>query len=375
MRLHPVGTFFYPPIFVQSSVVTYLAMNTLDSAGDGTQLVGNVIIDGFESGPKTLSAAGGGKIIIRTGATTWNNAASNLRVGIQNIDDSGSLIIGDGTYQVYADVAGGSGVLSNASEAAITMTNGSIDLSHGSFVSMVFECTARGGSDSTRLTAISADYTHTTGRLLPIVYENTGSGWTTKTTSALFVAYLRFDDGTLGWLLGCSPLVLSTSVSFNMNTGTADEYGNLIVLEQPMTVLGVFVFLNVSSGANFEVCVYADPLGSPSIVASKTVSSKYLRNSGSNYANILFDVPLQLPVGMYGVTIRPTTSNDITMTYITYRDVDLQYMIWCGANRAVRRLDNSGPFGYISPDSIFMLHLIGSHVGVPVGSAGYNLGV
>lgn len=376
MRLHQTGTFFHPPIFIQNSTLfTTSPISTIDAVGEGNQFIGNIVLDSFDPGPKTLSAAGGGKIIYRSGATTWSNAGSNLRIGIQNIDASGSLIIGDGTFQVYGDVAGGSGIIVSSGTSEVPMTSGSIDLYHSSLVSMCWQCTSRGGSDSTRVGYISADYAHTTARILPITYSNTGSGWTVATLNGVPSSYIQFDDGSLGWFLGQSPFTVAGNVTFNVNTGTADEYGNYVVLTQPMTVVGVLAFLTVTSGAAFNVCIYSDPLGSPSLVWAQNIADKYIRSGGANYAHIMFDDLIQLPAGAYGITIKPSLTPDVSVYYVTYRDTSLKKMLWLEETIAIRRLDNSGAFSLSPADSICMLHLIGANVGVPVGSASFNLGV
>lgn len=327
------------------------ASSSLGAAGRQVHLIGQVYLENPTGGSKTISSSGG-IIAWRTPSVPiFSNAGTQLDIGIQDLDMtiSATPARGDGTMDVSATLIGGTDSLGSSGTKEIAMETGSKTISHGDFIAVAFNMVSRGGSDSVPVSASQqGDYTDGT-RVIPCVSTVTSGTWSTLTNGTPQVTIV-FDDGTVGWLVEALPPVSQSNISYNSGS-TPDEIGNYIKLKTKIRIVG-FVFENIASNnsATFDICVYTDPLGSPSLAASKSIDPDQMGTSAGT-AIYMLSTPLVIGPGEISVTLKPTTTNNITAYY--YQVLTPKYMRCFGVHEddlyAVSRTDGSGAFaGYNS---------------------------
>lgn len=317
-------------------------LQTLDAANEGLQFLGHLFIDGRATG-KTFSSAGG-KIHFMAGATTFANAGTTLRVGIQDISaTAGTPARGDGTFDTYKDLVGGTDTITANSYNTATMANGTKTLSHGDLVAISFKLTSRGGVDSVVLQGMGC------GQL---------SNWpqvTAESSAAAFTgaqnapnAIIEFDDGTLGWIFGTFPVSSSvTNLTYDVNS-SPDEYGCPLRFPRPVTIDGLWAFAQFVPSGPTEILLYSDPFGTPTLVSGASVSydADMIQAAGNRLSHFLFPAPVTLAADtMYIVTIRPTTADDVIANYFTVANANFLKAMPGGTYATyASRTNNTGAF-------------------------------
>ncbi len=352
------------PLFVHNSS-TALTNITLNAAGETTCMIGHLVLENPEGGSKTLSAAGGGSIVWRSGTTTFANAGTTFKVGIQDVSTATSPAQGDGTFDVEASFTGGGGGVTSGAVQTSVMTSGTKTIAHGDLIAITFAMTARGGADSVIVNANHPGIYGSTPNM-PTVTDNTG-GTYAKTSTALPNAYILFNDGTIGWLYG-APFVSASvaSVAFNSGTATADEYGNIIYPEATYKASGVSLTIFLAgASSDFELILYSDPLGTPVAERTVTIDATQVGATATAQIEALFSSPYTLKANTtYAVTCRPTTANNVTNYYFDANNATGAKAGLCGnSHYACRRLDNSGAFsdynGGTAKTRMMLISLIG----------------
>ena len=371
------------PFWGFASSATITQWQPINATGETVHMCGQVMLENPNGGSKTISAAGGGKIIWRSGTTTFADAGTTVGIGLQDLSTASSPAQGDGTFDVSASfTGGGGGITANAFQTS-TMTSGSKTLSQGDPIAITFAMTARGGSDSVAVVNAANNNSQILGgALFPCVTDNT-SGVYARQVGSIPNAVIVFDDGTIGWIIGSALQSPATALQYNANTGTADEYGNLINLPCGFNAIGIGggnVLLNNSSDC--ELLLYSTPFGTPTVeritIADATQIS--VANNALNFA-YLFSSPFLLkPNTDYAVTLRPTTANNITIYYKDTLDSVTGRSGPPNSNcYAVRRLNNTGAFsdynGGTAKTRMMSLWLIGSYLGQDTRFASYKLGI
>ena len=352
----------------------------LDAANEEVIFIGRVWLPG-RTGTKTLSAAGGGSIWWMPGAATitFANAGTTMRIGVQDVNAAaGPPGRGDGTDDVYADLVGGTDTITALTFRDTAMTSGTKNITHGQLVAVSLRLTARAGADLVRVrnaTGLSA----ASPNHLPTVTTNLGAYASANGTPLLV---FDFDDGTLGYFYGSwvtSTGAMATVRTYNTGS-TPDERGNIIYLPGPINVDGLYavVFASAGSGPDFELCLYSDPLGSPSLIEAVAVDESTIASAGGAR---LVRAPLAAVQSLsantaYGITIRPTTANSIspyefdvaaTGHWSAHSMGDACYQI--------TRSDNAGAFSGSTTSRIFC-GVIGCGIGDGFSArARYQLGI
>jgi hypothetical protein len=119
--------------------------NILDAAGEYFHCYGEMYW--ADGGSHTVSAAGGGSIIWRTGATvTWSDGPAEFRVGIQDLSTTMNPLRGDGTWDVYRAMTTATDTLTGSTWFQSVMNNGTKTIAHGDYIVIALEAiTASGG--------------------------------------------------------------------------------------------------------------------------------------------------------------------------------------------------------------------------------------
>lgn len=357
--------------------------STLNAAGETCYCVGNIVLENPLSSSKTISAAGGGSIVWVANTVIFSNAGSTFKVGIQDVSTASSPAQGDGTFDVEASFTGGGGGISGGGINTSVMTSGTKTIANGGLVAITFSMTARGGTtDSVNVAHHHEDLTLGLCRM-PVVTNNT-TGGVTRVSNALPVCYILFDDGTIGWIFGTYFVTTAiNSISYNSGSATADEYGNL--LYNPFTfyatgigTLGTFA----SASADAELLLYSTPLGTPVVERTVTIDATQL-GAATGVAKTVYMLPTPFLLKAnteYGITLRPTTANNVTMYYI---DTSSSTGGKTGSPNsncyAIRRLDNTGAFsdynGGTAKTRQMSIYLIGIHAEQGINLCSGQVGV
>ncbi len=277
----------------------------LNAAGQTIYAVGNLYFPA-QTGSKTISSAGG-RIFWNTSASVvFADAGSTLSVGIQDVNASG---INDGSFDVQGDLVGGTDTIGSTLCIDTAMESGTKTIGFLDLVAIGMTLVSRGGADSVPVNR-AAGSTQPFGRTY---------GITNGVRSANVPQFLiKFDDGTYGWLLNAQLMynvALGESLISFGSGATPDEYCAVIELATPMQICAFgFPLDSIATGDTFEMLVYSDPLGSPSVVSTFTPDPDQMLTAGIIFAPLT--TPLDLDANTpYGFAVRPTTAGALNWQY------------------------------------------------------------
>lgn len=371
----PVRNFFH----------TGTTATTMNLATEESFTVGQIVWKGGTSGAtKTISAAGGGRIFWNTSTVTFANAATNLRVGIQDVTAAG---LNDGTFDVYADLVGGTDTIaSNALQNTLMETN-TKTLTYGNLYAVGMEMTARGGADSVTVDRVTG------GSLASLASASPYSVHLGAKSSAICCFAIRFDDGTYGWLENAPLLtnstisavgsVPSTGVAFNSGS-SPDEYVMGVSLPFKARILGATMFIDgVATTDPFEVRAYLDPFGSPTLIETLPHPSDPDHHMGGGVLGLftaMLAAPYDLSAGsVIGFAARPTSTNNISVGFhdLTSGFDGLKNLQVFSSVKIGGRTDLTGAFSEIQAYHLPEITLIvgGMDDGVGGGSKFHAIGI
>jgi len=347
-------------------------MNALNESVAG---IGHLHLEGGP-GTKTLSAAGGGAIVwANSGTPVFANAGTTLRLGLQ--DASLVNFMESGTFDVYADLVGGSATIPTNGWLTTVMTSGSKTLSHGDVFATAWKMLSRAGTDT-----VSAQRTYAfpwssglgynfSVAVWPHGAHNTGTG--NSRQEEIPVAFIRFDDGTYGWISGTAPCMQpsgSNSAFSGISTATTpDEYAAVVALSFRATI-SHFAFLpnNLSGTTNFSVSILSDPWGTPTDIPGMPVAWSAQKLYQVQNAAVLIShlpTPLTVEAGVpVAVSWWPTASSSnfsyfaVTSGYGAILKKALPFSV----AKVAARTDHTGPFVETSVDHFPLLGLYLSHL-------------
>jgi hypothetical protein len=354
---------------------------TLNATGETCFMIGYVILENPVGVSKTISSAGGGAIVWATSTTTFSNGNTTFKVGIQDVSTASSPAQGDGTFDVEASFTGGGGGISGSAVQTSVMTTGTKTVAHGDLIAITFSMTARGGTDSIVIRTSHPGIRNTT-MIMPVITANTGGTYANITTQSPN-AYIRFDDGTIGWIYGSSFVAQGvTTTTYNSGTGTADEYGNIVNYPFTFKALGIGGVTAISgNAADCELLLYTDPLGTPAVAKTITLDATQIGGTVSAEFSYLFSSPFEMKANTnYAITVRPTTTNNISVYSSDTNTTDGGATGPPNANcYAVRRLNNSGAFSDwnlgTAKTRLVYIWLVGSYVEQGVNQCNGQVGV
>jgi hypothetical protein len=294
-------------------VPTAATIGTMDATTEKVALFGYCYIDGRPGSSKTISAAGGGSISFRTGTTVFADGGSTVEIGIQDMSTSGPAQP-DGTFDVSRVLTGNAvSPITTAAFNTIAMTggSGSKSISHGQLIAIVFDMTARAGSDSVIIQGTTGVGLNnlTTGQMgLPGANVFVGSWGTTGTALGPF-AIITFDDGTLGYLDGTVPAIRSDTAAFS-DSSNPDEYCEIFQVPFDCKVDALYASLLQPSSAttsDFTITLYSDPTGTPASMGSTVVLAEQFLNAAFFNPGIVATLAAEVDLAAdtdYAVAIR-----------------------------------------------------------------------
>lgn len=266
MALQSITGGFVPigPRIVSSPSAGFNSIS-LTAANQAVIYIGRIVT--ADGGSHTIDTTGSSSIGWRSETTTFASGSTSVSVGLAAVDTSNgpparavnsSSVI---TFDVAAVFAGGGGGINLGWQTSVP-TTGSKTIANGDLVAFAVQMTARGGTDGA---IVSFPQTLSTTNLSrPSVSTFTGSY---IARGGLPDCVITFSDGTLGWFEGSDVFSTVTARAFNSGSATK-EYGQLYQLPFPVKVCGIYGYATI--GADTDVVLYSDPLGTP--VAQKTAS-------------------------------------------------------------------------------------------------------
>jgi len=308
--------------------------STLNATGHSVTLIGKVIFS-EGSGTKTISSAGG-HIYFPLGTTTFAAVGSTIRVGVQDVAATG---LEDTTFDVYADLAAGTDLLTSNVVAKIAMETGSKNITNGDIVAFSMEFTNRVNPDSVVITRRSA--IGTWPALMPYLTQDTGAGIAKVTTQPPQIA-IQFDDGTIGYM---SDLIPTNTSAVTLTIGVGAESGLIFTLPINAELTAVFSLLGVASNADFNAILYSDPLGTPIIEDTVAIDASFTTGTTSlSTFHIDFPNSTLLKDTPYAIVLAPTVTN-ITMHLLVFNHSELRKITPLGENWTYgTRAGGVGPF-------------------------------
>lgn len=320
----------------------------MDAAGESNTYIGKVFLEGA-TGSKVISGAGAGKIRWRTGSVTFADAGTNVRVGIQDVGVDGKE---DGTFDVYADLVGGTDTISASANQLTTMETGTKTITHGDTIAVSIEMTAKGGSDTVTVTGFITSFgVNNHNSNFPYKTFDSGSG-PSKSGNGIIGCTIEFDDGTLGWI---EPVALiqgwtSSPPTKTVNTGTTpDEIAAVFQVPFECRISGGYMYVgSIASTDNFEIVLYSDPLGTPVVEQTVTVDPDFTGGMVTALPYyVTFTAETLSPNTWYALAVRPTTANSITVGYLDFEtgNDDYKKVLPFGTNvKLAGRSDQTGAF-------------------------------
>jgi hypothetical protein len=327
--------------------------STLDATGEIIAFIGRIYIDGRPGSAKTISAAGGGSISYRTAAVTFANAGTSVSVGIQDVASTASPGQPDGSFDVVsAALVGGGGLITANAWQTVTMTGGtgSKSITHGDLIAVVIDMTARAGADS-----VIVSSTVGTGAGGMTAYSNhfAAAAWSTGTEQTPTVL-ITFDDGTIATLDGGSIINTTTFNTGFAAASTPDERGEIFQVPWDCKIDAIWGYCGATDlDSDFSLKLYADPLGTPSALATIAVDPLTLSNNGAS-STTFGRYPLAAEVELtrntdYAVTMLATGTTNSVIALVTLANAAYR-ALWPGGTtlNSATRSDSSGAFSAVT---------------------------
>ena len=323
----------------------------MDAATDKTAMIGRVYINGRPGSAKTISAAGGGSISFRTGTVTFANAGTTLDLGIQDVDAAnGNIARPDGTFDVKRTLTGGADTISSNTWTTFAMTGGtgSKSIAHGDLIAVVWDMTARGGSDSVALTVGSQ-----VAGTFPVTNEFQSSAWRTTSVGEPNVL-ITFDDGTLGIIDGAIPFSQALQVEAYTDSNNPDERGIIFQVPWDCKIDGLWANVGISGApADFTLALYSTPFGTPAAIsgASFTVLAEQL-SAASAQSFTPFSLASEIALTRntdYALAIKADSTGQVRLNSYIFGDTAHRAFLPYPSVAKVTRNNGSGAFTAESP--------------------------
>lgn len=279
---------------------------TMDAAEEAIIFIGQIKTS--DGASHTLDTSGSSAIVYRTGAVTFANAGTTVKVGIAPVDmangpparaSNAANVI---SFDVSCDMTGGGGGVTANAWQTKTPTTGTKTIANGDLVAVAVQMTARAGADSVVVpTPNGGNQPH-----LPQVTSYTGGSY--ANAAGLPNCIIVFSDGAIGYFFG-GEVVGGAASTRTYNSGSATkEYGQLFDLPVPLTLTGLYAWIDPDNDA--ELILYSDPLGTPVAERTITIDANTMSAASPRRGLWLFPTPYILkPYQKIGAVLKPGASN------------------------------------------------------------------
>lgn len=311
---------------------TLTANQICDATGESATAIGQLHI----SDKGASKSMAGATLWFRTGSSTFANAGSNFRVGIQDLAATG---LEDGTFDIYKDFTGGGGVLLSNTWQGHVLNTGSKTVSHGDLIAISFEMTVRAGVDSVGI-QYASNSVPASSKGFPYGTVDTGAG-PTKSTTVLPIALIQFADGTFGRIDNS----WAWTDPDQDTASTTNQTGIYFVAPFTGTIDKVIfgVTDSVATTDMATITFWGTPLGTPTSLATLSVQGQN-RATVSAVRNefFRFPTPISVTAGLeYAITVH-TTVGSINTAFVNLgtgnsamRKITALGENWCRCNRTL----------------------------------------
>lgn len=343
--------FLYPEVTYADTLGGGANTGTMDAAGEKYALIGQLFIEGRPAGAKTLST---GKIWFRTGTCVFADVATTLDIGIQDVAiGAGPIAQPDGTFDVKTTLTGGAGLTTVAVNSP-AMTSGTKSMTHGDLIAVVFDMTARGGTDSVTVLSCDRNIVRSADTQLPVTNAYIAAAWQTAATvgaGRVPNVAIEFDDGTLGWL-DMAPAFTAIATELFSDSTNPDERGLIFQVPWDCKIDELWAICGrTDANSDFTLKLYSDPLGTPTLLASVAVLAE---NMGAATTQGFFTGLLASQISLtkntdYAVTLLATGTSNARLATNTFFDEKFRKM-WNGGT-TVKKATRDGSTGAFTAET------------------------
>ena len=314
-----LGHTYFPTLWpgINGGLINQTTLFTLDATGEKAATIFQIPADGNIT-----------KLGFRTATVTTGDT---LKVGLYTVDASG-----DPTATAYKGmVAGTQAILATEDNTYFNVTLGTQATSvvKGDIVALVIEYNSY-VAGSMVITGLGSTSTVFSGFPYGDLYT---ASWVKQNNT--FFATIGYTGDVYYPTLGILPVASggASSIVYNLDTATFDEYGIHINIPVPARAVGIWVVPALAAGADFEAILYQGTTALKTIAydgdgAVSAVARQFF---------LFFPTTQDLTANTdYYIAIRPTTVNNVTFYYFTAPSVAAaaQFHGGAGAYR-VKRLD------------------------------------
>lgn len=332
-------TFMQPRELVGWAIATGIlaSAGTMDAQDEKVAFIGYTRLANNATN-KTFSNSS--SILWNAGTTTFANAGTTLRVGLQDISTSaGPPVEPDGTFDVYDDLVGGTDTITSGSWITSTMSSGTKTISHGDLIAIVLHMTARGGSDSVIARSIVGTYgTHNN-----LTHAFT-TAWSVGSSQPL--AILSTDDGTLGCIDG-GHIGIPTAYTAYTDSTNPDEYALAFQVPFNCTVDMLTAFINyVGATSDATITLYSDPFGTPTTMQSVNILGEQSASANAGRYGYYKIPETELNANTdYAIGLKATGAGNLILYHYLLPDASYRSILSGGTNLGeCTRNNGSGAF-------------------------------
>ena len=244
---------------------------TLDATGEYCAVIGRISIAG-KATSKTLDTTGSSSIrFFVASGPVFDNASSVFTVGFQGVDKTtGFPVRPNGTWSARSVITTAANTTPTLTTTSATghvaiPTAGTITLSHGDEVALVFEMTTRAGTDS-----VIMNGTWFAAKQYPAVVANT-TGSVAGVSSSVASAVVTFSDGTVGSISGFLP---GAAAALTWSDATnPDEQGLIFQVPFACKIDAIaFPMRLVDATSDMQFDITSTPLGTPASIISGPIA-------------------------------------------------------------------------------------------------------
>lgn len=218
---------------------------------------------------------------------------------------------GDPTGAAYGGCAYGTSSIQPVSNTYDVITLGTdATATKGDFVAACIDFQTFNASDSVIIQSGG-----TTAESAGLGYVDTfGASW--AKTGGVGLLGVEYSDGSTDYIPNTTPYTAITNTSFNSTTGVTDEYALSFQIPFPARVAGVAMNLGVAAATqNYEIILYSGT----SALQTITGSHRAYQTSSQRLGFWIFPTPQTISANtLYRLSIRPTSSTNVTLQIYTY---------------------------------------------------------
>jgi len=330
----------------------------IDAVGESVCQIGPIYLSTGPGTSATLNSSGKIVSCCPGSSVTYADAGTTIRAGLQAVSSG----IESGTYLVYGEDTGGSGLYAQNKMSPMPMTTGSQVINHGDVFAVIVEVMAKGGTDSIRIQH-SASIPHT----VPYMTIDTGSGPAKQSQTANFT--IDFGNGVFGFFAEAHVAAIWPTATAFTSSSTPNEYGLAFTVPFRCTLDRLVQYIgDIDSGDTGDVCLYRDAYSSsPSLMETIAVDPTNTGNVGSQAGHI------ELPLATKHII---DAGEDLAVTYVATstqnRDINWREVQpglataigWCSPRGVYR---NNGSGGAFSTDTtkIYFAGAAASAIDIP----------